>query len=91
MSDSLDFTLSWKPNKGKATITAEQDGEVIHVDTIDPTTAASRIRYAKALAAKECDKEQAESDLLQIAPSSIRKRLIQRRSQHHHSHHPWIC
>ena len=67
MSETFDFTLSWKPNKGKATITAERDGDIIHVDTFDPNSATARNRYSKTLAGKNCDPKQAESDLLQIA------------------------
>ena len=67
MSKYRDFTLSWTANKGKAIITAEHDGDAIHVDTIDPTSAAARTKYATALAAKHCDPEQVEDDLLVIA------------------------
>lgn len=67
MSEYSDFTLSWTPSKGKAIITAEHDGDAIHVDTIDPASAAARTKYATALAGIGCDAAQVESDLLAIA------------------------
>jgi len=67
MTEHKDFTLSFEPKKGKATITAEHDGEVIYLDTIDPASASARKRYAVALTGKGYDPEQAESDLLDIA------------------------
>ena len=67
MSETVDFTMSWKPNKGKATITVEHDGDAIHIDTLDPTSASARSRYIKATTEKGCDPEQVEADLLTVA------------------------
>ena len=67
MNEITDFDMSWVAHKGKATITAKFDGEILHIDTISPTSAKARATFASAIAGKGCDLKQAESDLLAIA------------------------
>jgi hypothetical protein len=57
---------------GKVKVTARWRGEAVHMDTLDPASAAHRRRFAKALGAKlpQADEPSIDGELLRIADAT---------------------
>ncbi len=66
------LVLDYQPDGRKLRITARRDGDVLHVDTIDPASAPQRKRFLKALAEKlpDLDSNEIDQKLLTLATST---------------------